>query len=643
MRPKPQTLLSFLPLEDRLAPALDIVVDYSYDTSGFFNNPETKAAFERAVQAHEARLDSSFSAIPAGSGNNQWQAIATHPSNGSELRVSNLSVPANTMIIYAGGMADTGPEAGLGGPGGFWASGTRAFQNTVATRGVTGFSSWGGSVSFDTTMNWYLGEDASGLRSNQIDFYSVAVHELGHVFGFGTSDQFTSLISGNSLVGTNTTAAGGSVRISADRAHFAQGTRSNGEPVSMQPILEANQRVEFSALDYAVLKDLGWTVTTGTPTVTPNRPTPIDTQKITVPATPLTPPVTPITPVSPLLPPTITQPGNSSSQVTSRTSGQTVVVSGANDGTVLIYGSGSDGALTLNATPFAPFTGFRGAVRSAVGDFNADGVADIALGTGVGGGSRIRVLDGRTYADLLPEFWAFEVGFSGGIYLAAADVTGDGRAELIVTPDQGGGPRVRVLGVDDGRLNTRADFLGINDPNFRGGARASLGDINRDGVADLVVAAGFGGGPRVSIIDGTSIVTNVPRQLVSDFFAFEAGLRNGTFASVGDVDGDGYGDLVFGAGPGGGPRVLTVSGQSIIASGARVALASPLGNGFAGDPNQRGGVRVAVKDLDNDGKSEIVVGGGSSAQLQVLDGRSLATKSNITPFFTSDFDGVYVG
>ena len=87
------------------------------------------------------------------------------------------------------------------------------------------------------------------------------------------------------------------------------------------------------------------------------------------------------------------------------------------------------------------------------------------------------------------------LGFTGGVYVAAGDVTGDGVADLAVTPDEGGGPRVRVL---SGRgFGPVADFSGIDDPNFRGGARAAVGDVSRDGVADLVVAAGFGGGPRV--------------------------------------------------------------------------------------------------------------------------------------------------
>ena len=89
---------------------------------------------------------------------------------------------------------------------------------------------------------------------------------------------------------------------------------------------------------------------------------------------------------------------------------------------------------------------------------------------------------------------AFEPSFTGGVYVSSADMNGDGVHDVIVTPDEGGGPRVRIL---SGRnLRVLADFFGIEDVEFRGGARAAAADLNGDGVWDLLVGAGFGGGPR---------------------------------------------------------------------------------------------------------------------------------------------------
>jgi hypothetical protein len=242
--------------------------------------------------------------------------------------------------------------------------------------------------------------------------------------------------------------------------------------------------------------------------------------------------------------------------------------------------------------------------RIATGDVNGDGIPDRVIGTGPGTQARIRVLDGATDLPLF-EYFPFE-NFSGGVYVAVGDITGDFRADLVVSPDEGGGPRVTVL--DGSNFRVLADFFGIDDKAFRGGARVALGDINGDAVSDLVVAAGFGGGPRIAAFSGTSVRVGVPIKLFNDFFAFEQTLRNGVFVAAGDVDGDGFGDIVLGGGPGGGPRVIAVSGAELLSSGG--AIISLRANFFAGDSNLRTGVPVAVRQLDSDAKADIVTGSG---------------------------------
>lgn len=159
---------------------------------------------------------------------------------------------------------------------------------------------------------------------------------------------------------------------------------------------------------------------------------------------------------------------------------------------------------------------------------------------------------------LVPPFDPFGGNFLGGGFVAAADLDGDGRAEFVVTPDQGGGPRVSIFSLlVDGQLLIKANFFGIDDISFRGGARSAMGDVNKDGFPDLLVAAGFGGGPRVALFSGSTLFTT-RAKLVNDFFAFPEDaetLRNGIFAALGDISGDGFADLVFGGGPGGAPRV----------------------------------------------------------------------------------------
>jgi hypothetical protein len=242
--------------------------------------------------------------------------------------------------------------------------------------------------------------------------------------------------------------------------------------------------------------------------------------------------------------------------------------------------------------PFQTFAydpGFTGGVRVAVGDVTGDGYPDVVTGPGPGMGPLVRVLDGRD-GTVVREVLAFEAGFTGGVNVACADLTGDGRAEVIVAADNGGGPRVRVLdGID---FAVRADFLAIEDPNFRGGARVGVGDVNADGVPDLLVGAGFGGGPRVAVYDGAALGPDGGPKLFADFFAFESSLRDGVYLAAGETNGDGVADLAVGAGPGGAPRVVVFNGADLLTGAGDQA--GRLVDEFAGDPNNRSGAPIGT-------------------------------------------------
>lgn len=261
---------------------------------------------------------------------------------------------------------------------------------------------------------------------------------------------------------------------------------------------------------------------------------------------------------------------------------------------------------------------FPGGIRVAVGDVTGDGVEDIVVASGPGTPATVIVFDGVTHQEVFRTS-PFE-GFTGGVFVAVGDLTGDGIKDIILTPDQGGGPRVIVI--SGGNFQQVLSFFGIDDANFRGGARAGFGDLNGDGMMDLVVSAGFGGGPRIAVFDGVALVAHEFRKLMSDFFVFPDVLRNGTFVAAGDVDGDGFDDLIIGAGPGGGPRVLVLSGQVLQTQGVAAALANPLHNFFAGNPNNRNGVRVAAKDLEHNGLADIVTGDGNSGRVTAYRGGS---------------------
>jgi hypothetical protein len=287
---------------------------------------------------------------------------------------------------------------------------------------------------------------------------------------------------------------------------------------------------------------------------------------------------------------------------------------------------------------------------------NGDAVPDTVLITGPGTAVRFAVVSGANGALLVPPTAPFagSEAFAGGGFVAAGDLDGDGRAEMAFSPDQAGGARVTVFSLLPGGLTVRLNFLTFtDDPNFRGGARVAIGDVDRDAVPDLAVAAGISGGPRVTIVSGRALVRDGDPVKIADFFVFPddaATLRNGAFIALGDVNGDGFADVIAGGGPGGGPRVLILNGQLVAAGRFADAQAAPVGNFFVeGNTADRGGVRVAAKDADGDDQADVVTGSGANlpARVHVYLGRNPLGEPAaqvIDPFGGAVLaDGVYVG
>ncbi len=298
------------------------------------------------------------------------------------------------------------------------------------------------------------------------------------------------------------------------------------------------------------------------------------------------------------------------------------------------------GTEVLSLRPFGD--DFAGGVRVATGDFTGDGVPDLIVGTGPGGPTRVLVIDGKTGATVL-DVKPFEESFTGGVFVAAGDTNRDGKAEVVVTPDQGGGPVVAMYAAGRGEV---ARFYGIEDIGFRGGARPAMADLDGDGAADLIVAAGFGGGPRVAGYRGETLTSGRPVRLFADFFVFEQGLRNGVYVTAGDLNGDGAAELIVGGGPGGGPRVLALDGRSLTQG-----RTSTVADFFSGDVNGRDGVRVAVADLDLDKDVDVLVGsakpGADGFRVRGYKASDLTQGQSPERFlldpFPGELGGVFVG
>jgi hypothetical protein len=219
---------------------------------------------------------------------------------------------------------------------------------------------------------------------------------------------------------------------------------------------------------------------------------------------------------------------------------------------VQVYGAG--GVKQFGVTAFE--LSFTGGVVVATGDVNGDGYDDVVMGADGGGGPRVRIVDGKTGAELA-NFFAFEEGFRGGVTVAVAKLLDTGvsaggyfREQIVIGAGNGGGPRVSVFDYNPATkaLTRTANFFAYED-SFRGGVQVAAGDLTGDGLAEIVAGSGVGGGPRVRSFTAAGAPAGV------DFFAFDQNARTGVSVAVGQLDGTGKGSIVAGSGANGNSAV----------------------------------------------------------------------------------------
>jgi trimeric autotransporter adhesin len=125
-------------------------------------------------------------------------------------------------------------------------------------------------------------------------------------------------------------------------------------------------------------------------------------------------------------------------------------------------------------------------------------------------------------------------------------VNGDGRDDIIVGATVNG--HVKVF---DGRTNAAIrSFLAY--PGFLGGVNVAAGDVNGDGRAEIITGAGPGA-PRGHV----KVFSGVDSALLASFYAFNTAFSGGVFVASGDINGDGRADILTGAGPGTAPSGST--------------------------------------------------------------------------------------
>jgi hypothetical protein len=266
----------------------------------------------------------------------------------------------------------------------------------------------------------------------------------------------------------------------------------------------------------------------------------------------------------------------------------------------------SDGFTNAPRYPFyIPFAGYRGPLSVGSGDINRDGIGDVIVAaTAPLTMGHIKAFDGET-RDLLFSILAFQ-GFNGTVSAAGGDVNGDGVADLIIAANNANGHVKAFSGVNGSLI---ASFLAF--PNYLGQVSVAAADFNNNGTAEIILGAGGAGvNGRIALFNANGSVFNI------GFFAFP--FFDGPInVSAGDINGDGFPDIIVGAGAAPGGHVKAFNGFP-------GAVFSQLVSFFSYEVSYIGGVNVGVADVNRDFRFEIRTApvGGRLTEVRTFDGLS---------------------
>ncbi len=244
--------------------SFNIQLDYRYDSKQRFSDPALRAALEAAAAQWAQIIAEDFADIPAGT-----EILMRDPQKPSEpATVWPIDVPIDDLLVFVG-------FADIDGPGGLLALSfppaaiasvsdeLLAAQLDERYHGAD-FEPWVGWISFDESAEWFVGhspEDQIGAA--QFDFYTVAMHEFGHLLGVGTCDRYAALINADdAFVGALAVAQhGGPLPLTKDHGHIHPSVLVDGKRPLLDPSEAPGQRFAITRVDRAMVADLGFAIT----------------------------------------------------------------------------------------------------------------------------------------------------------------------------------------------------------------------------------------------------------------------------------------------------------------------------------------------------------------------------------------------
>ncbi|MFA1551300.1 VCBS repeat-containing protein [Actinomadura chokoriensis] len=311
----------------------------------------------------------------------------------------------------------------------------------------------------------------------------------------------------------------------------------------------------------------------------------------------------------------------------------------------IIYGSAN--GLSSRAVGFG-----EGAVTVSAADFDHDGKPDLAAGH-AGAFAVYRNLAAGDVNGAVTGIGQGE-GEAPTVATTAADFTGDGYADLAIGiewPPIAGDDHWLRLNVYPGSASGVAGTPAFTTTGVTVESLAA-GDVNGDGKADLVVGAADRPGGEVRVYPGAASGLGDPTVIDQDTEGVpdtqEPNDAFGKSVAVGDVNGDGRADVAVGApdeaigttARAGAATVLYGGPDGVTGAGAQMFSQDTDGVPGGSEQNDHFGSQVALADLNGDGKAELTVGvageNGSEGSLYMLGGTaSGVTVSGIKVFSTA--------
>ncbi|MFA5155613.1 MAG: S8 family serine peptidase [Patescibacteria group bacterium] len=244
----------------------------------------------------------------------------------------------------------------------------------------------------------------------------------------------------------------------------------------------------------------------------------------------------------------------------------------------------------------------------AAGDVTGDGIAELVLGAAAGGEPQIRIYN--TGGKLLKQFLAFDKKFRGGVNVAVGDLNGDDKEDIIAAAASRGGAQVKIFEAG-GKLIRE---FSVDNKYWRGGLNLAAGNMDGRGNQEIIVGYGAGNAPQVKIYSANG-------KLIDSFEAYEHRFRGGVKVAATALNGradHNRAQIIAAPGAGRNPQIKIFNAQGRLQS-----------QFMAYRDNWRGGVNLAVGDLNNDGIAEIATGAGSGGapHIRVFDGRGTLLES----------------